>query len=80
MRHLPTRPESSSGVRTVTFATAQPVCSRPWTPKTGDLIGKVQRRHRTAEFCSFLDTNESCVPADLVIHLILDNVSANKPG
>jgi len=54
----PPTTESSSGVRTVTFATAQPVCSRPWDAKDGDLIGKVQRRI-AGGVSQLLDTNRA---------------------
>jgi transposase len=46
--------------------------------KTGDLIGQTQRRHRSVEFRSFLDTIENNVPADLDVHLILDNYGTHK--
>jgi transposase len=45
---------------------------------TGEVIGECHRRHRAVEFRSFLDTIEASVPADLDIHVILDNVSTHK--
>src|SRR5690349_14686191 len=41
--------------------------------KTGRVIGEVHRRHRAKEFLHFLNTIEDNVPADLDVHLILDN-------
>lgn len=46
--------------------------------KTGDLIGQTQRRHRSGEFRNFLDTIEDNVPAELDVHLILDNYGTHK--
>ena len=46
--------------------------------KTGELIGQTQRRHRSVEFRNFLDTIEKNVPADLDVHLILDNYGTHK--
>jgi transposase len=46
--------------------------------KTGALIGRTQRRHRSVEFRSFLDTIEKSVPPELDIHLILDNYGTHK--
>src|SRR5215469_9635020 len=46
--------------------------------KTSRVIGQFHRRHRSAEFRRFLDTIEAQVPADLDVHLILDNYSTHK--
>jgi transposase len=46
--------------------------------KSGELIGKTQPRHRSVEFRSFLDTIEQNVPAELDVHLILDNYGSHK--
>ena len=46
--------------------------------KTGKVIGQLQRRHRSAEFRKFLDTIEANIPADLDVHLILDNYATHK--
>ncbi len=46
--------------------------------KTGKVIGELHRRHRSVEFKSFLQRIEQEVPADLEIHLILDNYSTHK--
>jgi transposase len=46
--------------------------------KSGELIGQTQRRHRSVEFRSFLDTIEENVPNELDVHLILDNYGTHK--
>jgi len=46
--------------------------------KTGELIGQTQPRHRSVEFRKFLDTIEENVPAELDVHLILDNYGTHK--
>ena len=46
--------------------------------KTGQVIGQCHRRHRALEFRKFLDTIESEVPADLDVHLIVDNYATHK--
>lgn len=46
--------------------------------KTGKVIGECHRRHRALEFRKFLDTIDANVPADLDVHLILDNSSTHK--
>lgn len=46
--------------------------------KTGKVIGQCHRRHRSVEFRKFLDTIEASVPADLDVHLILDNYGTHK--
>jgi len=46
--------------------------------KTGTIIGQLHRRHRSIEFRKFLDTIDSEVPADLAVHLILDNYGTHK--
>jgi transposase len=46
--------------------------------KSGDLIGQTQPRHRSVEFRNFLDTIEKNVPAELDVHLILDNYGTHK--
>ncbi len=46
--------------------------------KTGKVIDKCQKRHRSIEFRRFLDTIESSVPADLDVHLIVDNYNTHK--
>ncbi len=46
--------------------------------KTGTVIGQLHRRHRSVEFRKFLDTIDAAVPADLDVHLILDNYGTHK--
>jgi transposase len=46
--------------------------------QSGRVIGATQARHRAQEFRDFLDTVERNVPAELAIHLVLDNASIHK--
>ena len=46
--------------------------------KAGTIIGKCMPRHRAQEFRRFLDTVERNVPADLDIHVVMDNASSHK--
>jgi len=45
---------------------------------SGKIIGPCLRRHRAVAFRRFLDTIEAAVPADLDVHLILDNYATHK--
>jgi len=45
---------------------------------TGEVIGELHRRHRSAEFLQFLRTIEANVPAQLDIHLVMDNYGTHK--
>jgi transposase len=45
---------------------------------SGKIIGQCHRRHRAVEFRRFLERIEAAVPADLEIHLILDNYATHK--
>ncbi|QTZ95434.1 IS3 family transposase [Streptomyces auratus AGR0001] len=45
---------------------------------TGKVIGSLHRRHRAAEFKKFLARLDNEVPADLGVHLILDNYATHK--
>ena len=45
---------------------------------TGGVIGSWMRRHRAREFRAFLVEVERNVPADLDIHVVMDNVSSHK--
>jgi transposase len=45
---------------------------------TGKIIGQCHRRHRAREFRRFLDAIEAAVPAELEIHLVLDNYATHK--
>src|SRR6516164_7346041 len=46
--------------------------------KAGTVIGKCMRRHRAQEFRKFLDCIERNVPAELDIHIVMDNASSHK--
>ena len=46
--------------------------------KTGTVIGACRERHRAVEFRAFLDQVEALVPADLDVHLVLDNAATHK--
>jgi transposase len=45
---------------------------------TGKVIGQCLPRHRTTEFRAFLDQIEANVPADLDVHLVMDNYATHK--
>ena len=45
---------------------------------TGKVIGQLHSRHRAVEFKKFLVTIDREVPADLAVHLVLDNASTHK--
>jgi transposase len=45
---------------------------------TGRVIGECHRRHRATEFRKFLDTIDKSVPADLDVHIIMDNYGTHK--
>jgi transposase len=45
---------------------------------TGRVIGKCFARHRAREFLKFLREIETNVPADLEIHLVMDNYATHK--
>jgi hypothetical protein len=46
---------------------------------TGQVTGQLHRRHRAQEFGQFLRRIEATVPADLDVHLILDNYAIHQP-
>ena len=46
--------------------------------KTGTVIGTCKERHRAVEFRAVLDQVEAAVPADLEVHLVLDNAATHK--
>lgn len=48
--------------------------------KTGTVIGQCHPRHRAQEFRAFLDEIDRCVPPDLDVHLVLDNLQTHKTG
>src|SRR4051794_19126070 len=45
---------------------------------TGKVIGSLHQRHRAIEFKKFLMTLDREVPADLDVHVVLDNASTHK--
>ena len=45
---------------------------------TGKVIGRLHARHRAIEFKKFLQTIDREVPAELAVHLVLDNSSTHK--
>jgi transposase/transposase-like protein len=45
---------------------------------TGHVLGKCYQRHRSLEFRRFLKQIDESVPADLDVHLILDNYATHK--
>jgi len=46
--------------------------------KTSRVIGQLRHRHRSQEFRRFLDLIEAQVPAELEVHIILDNYGTHK--
>ena len=45
---------------------------------TGSVLGQCYRRHRSVEFLDFLKRIDAAVPADMEIHLVLDNYGTHK--
>ncbi|QFU85954.1 IS630 family transposase [Amycolatopsis sp. YIM 10] len=45
---------------------------------TGKVIGRLHARHRAIEFKKFLTAIDKEVPAELAVHLVMDNVSTHK--
>jgi transposase len=45
---------------------------------TGAVIGRCYPKHRSSEFRKFLDQIEAKVPADLDVHLVMDNYATHK--
>jgi transposase len=45
---------------------------------TGEVIGRCFARHRAREFLKFLRTIEANVPANLDVHLVMDNYATHK--
>jgi DDE superfamily endonuclease len=45
---------------------------------TGRVIDQLHRCHRSSEFLQFLRTIDSSVPADLEVHLVMDNYGTHK--
>jgi transposase len=46
--------------------------------KAGTVVGKCMARHRATEFRKFLDEVERNVPADLDVHVVMDNYGTHK--
>ena len=46
--------------------------------KVGRVLGQTHRRHRAVEFRKFLDEIDNNIPADLDVHIILDNYGTHK--
>jgi transposase len=46
--------------------------------KTGEVLGRCHRRHRAVEFRKFLEVIDTAVPAQLDVHLIVDNYATHK--
>src|SRR5262249_1333687 len=67
-----------SGGRMITAGTGPRRCFAALDVQTGTVVGECHRRHRSIEFRKFLDTIEIAVPADLDVHLILDNYGTHK--
>ena len=60
-------------------ALTAPRASTPrWTSRTGKVIGALHSRHRAIEFKQFLQTLDREVPAELDVHVVLDNSSTHK--
>ncbi|CAI8961378.1 hypothetical protein DAPPPG215_23805 [Pseudomonas syringae pv. tomato] len=45
---------------------------------TGEVIGRLKRQHRSVEFLSFLKEVDASLPADVPIHLIMDNYATPR--
>jgi len=45
---------------------------------TGQVLHQTRQKHRSIEFRQFLDTIDANVPADLAVHVVLDNASTHK--
>lgn len=45
---------------------------------TGKVITRTRQRHRSVEFVRFLDEVDIAVPAELAVHVVLDNLSTHK--
>jgi transposase len=45
---------------------------------TGEVMATTRRRHRASEFIDFLNDVDKAVPADLAIHVVLDNSKTHK--
>ncbi|MGY4334789.1 transposase [Bradyrhizobium sp. LB7.2] len=46
--------------------------------KAGTIVGKCMARHRASESRNFLDEIERNVPANLDVHIVMDNYATHK--
>lgn len=46
--------------------------------KTGEILGECHQYHRSIEFRKFLNRIDEAVPADLDIHIVMDNYATHK--
>ncbi len=46
--------------------------------QSGEVLSALHQRHRAVEFLKFLKTIDATVPAELGVHLVLDNASSHK--
>ena len=58
--------------------TAQAHCLLHLKCSPGEVIGECKKGHRHQEFLSFLKTVEKQTPADLDLHVIVDNYATHK--
>ena len=69
---------TSKATPTTTSGTARRRCLPPWTSPPGGCVGQCRKRHRHEEFLAFLRLIDREVPAELDIHLVLDNYATHK--
>lgn len=50
----------------------------PLDMATGEVIGRLKRNHRSTEFLAFLKEIDASIPAEMPIHLIMDNYATHK--
>lgn len=48
------------------------------TIATGEVIGRLKRRHRSTEFLALLKEVDATVPKDMSVHLVMDNYATHK--
>jgi transposase len=63
---------------TTLFAALEAATNAPTELKAGMVIGKCMPRHRAQEFRKFLNEVERNVPADLDLHVVMDNSSSHR--
>jgi len=74
---LPMRPGQANDAPTTICGTAPPASSPHSIPRPAR-SSATQRRHRSLEFRKFIDTIEANVPAELDVHLVMDNYATHK--